>query len=244
MTSWPLWGTLVNAAAVLLGALVGVLIAHIGSKAVAKKGTDVLPKTDPTSKNTRSDAILRALGLCVLLIGIMGAIKTENILVLIVSMAFGTLVGELLDLDGLVCRLGACVERRIKSKRGGISEGFVNATLLFCVGAMTVTGAIESGTGAGHGTYYAKSLIDMVSSVVFGSTLGIGVALSAVSVFITQGALTLIAVLAAGAIPAAAQSSSISPGTAAEKGTIPESLRIRGLSIFFESSSAIGKSSH
>ncbi len=212
MTSWPLWGTIVNTAAVALGALVGVLIKALGERRAAKRQSaeGISPSAE---KKSLSDSVMRALGLCVMLIGISGALQVNNVLIMIISMALGTALGELLDLDGLVNRLGKWIERRFKGKEGSIAEGFVTATLLFCVGAMTVTGAIESGISHVHTTYYAKSLIDMVSALIFATTMGLGVALSAVSIFVSQGLLTLAAVLAAGAIPVAVTGEMIAVGS-------------------------------
>ena len=204
MTDWPFWGTIVNTAAVLLGALLG-----LGIKALAKRIYVRLDKGDERS-NARiarltalPDSVHKGLGLCGILIGVSGALKTQNVLVMILSMALGTLVGELLNLDGYLCRFGAFVERKLKGSEGNIAEGFVTATLLFCVGAMTVTGAIESGVFHVHTTYYTKSVLDMSSAVVLASTRGLGVLLSAAAVLGVQTALTLIAMLAAGAIPLA-----------------------------------------
>lgn len=201
MTSFALWGTIVNTVAVLLGALAGVLIKGFMARGAGKEKTVVTADT-ATSKKTLSESVMRAMGLCVILIGISGALKIQNVLVMIVSMAIGTAIGEWLDLDGWVNRLGKWIERRVGRGEGSIAEGFVTATLLFCVGAMTVTGAIESGITHTHTTYYAKSLIDMVSALIFATTMGVGVALSAVSIFVLQGTLTLAASLVAGAIPA------------------------------------------
>ena len=206
MTSWALWGTIVNTFLVLIGALAGVAIGKLCRRAARTNG-------EKTEGTRATDSVMRAMGLCVILIGISGALKTANVLVVIVSMAIGTFLGELLDLNALVERLGAAIERRFKREGGGIAEGFVTATLLFCVGAMTVTGAIESGISHVHTTYYAKGLIDMVSATVFATTLGIGVALSAASVFAVQGSLTLLAVLVGGAIPAAVTGEMIAVGS-------------------------------
>ena len=135
MTNWALWGTIVNAVLVLLGALFGLLLRKFG----ARIGT----VQEDVSERGLSRALMQAMGLCVMLIGISGAIQTKNVLVVIVSMALGTLLGELLGLEALMERFGAFVERRLGGREGSIAEGFVSATLLFCVGAMTITGAIE-----------------------------------------------------------------------------------------------------
>jgi uncharacterized membrane protein YqgA involved in biofilm formation len=135
-------------------------------------------------------------------------------LVTILSVALGALVGELLDLDGLLNRFGAFVERKLGGKqKGSFAEGFVSATLLFCVGAMTVTGALESALMHTHDTYYAKGLIDMVCAVTFATALGAGVVLSAAGVFVVQGTLVLIAVLAGNAIPAVVTGEMIAVGS-------------------------------
>lgn len=212
MTSWPLWGTIVNTAAVALGALCGVLIKVLGERRAAKRAT-AGEGLAPTDEKKPSDSVMRALGLCVILIGMSGALRVNNVLIMIISMALGTALGELLDLDGLVNRFGKWIEHRFKGKEGSIAEGFVTATLLFCVGAMTVTGAIESGISRIHTTYYAKSLIDMVSALVFATTMGVGVVLSAVSIFVSQGVLTLVAVLVGGAIPVAVTGEMIAVGS-------------------------------
>ncbi|MBQ3063840.1 MAG: DUF554 domain-containing protein [Clostridia bacterium] len=207
MTSWALWGTIVNAVLVLLGALGGLLLRQCGARLRAG-APDAHQDEGKISR-----AIMQAMGLCVMLIGISGAIQTKNVLVVIVSMALGTLIGELFGLEHLMERFGAFVERRLGGREGSIAEGFVNATLLFCVGAMTVTGAIESAMAHTHTTYYAKGLIDMVSAAVFASTMGVGVALSAASVFVVQGLLVLVAFLAAGAIPTAITTEMIAVGS-------------------------------
>lgn len=167
-------GTIVNCAAVILGSSVGMLI---------KKGLS----------EKISTSIMSALALCVMFIGIDGAFECRNVLIVIVSMALGTLVGELLDLDAKLERLGAGLEHKLGKGKGSIAEGFVSASLLFCVGAMTIVGSLQSGISGNHETLYAKSLIDGISSMVLASTFGIGVMLSAVFVLIYQGLITLCA---------------------------------------------------
>ena len=214
MTDWPFWGTIVNTAAVVVGASLGLAIKAIAKRVYARLETEDAPNNTRLARLTAlPDAAHKALGLCGILIGISGALKTQNVLVMILSMALGTVVGEMLDLDGYLCRFGAFVERKLKGGEHNVAEGFVTATLLFCVGAMTVTGAIESAMAHAHTTYYAKGLIDMVAAAVFASTMGVGVALSAVSVFVIQGILTLIAYLAAGAIPVAITTEIIAVGS-------------------------------
>ena len=137
MTQWALWGTIVNAAAVLLGALLGLGIRAITGKKRAAKAADASARRDIAG------CIQKGLGLCVILIGISGALGVKYMLVMILSVALGALVGELLDLDGLLNRFGAFIERKLGGdQKGTFAEGFVSATLLFCVGAMTVTGAL------------------------------------------------------------------------------------------------------
>ena len=208
MTQWALWGTIVNAAAVLLGALLGLGIRAITGKKRAVKAADAPARRDIAG------CIQKGLGLCVILIGISGALGVKYMLVMILSVALGALVGELLDLDGLLNRFGAFIERKLGGdQKGTFAEGFVSATLLFCVGAMTVTGALESALMHTHDTYYAKGMIDMVCAVTFAATLGAGVVLSAAGVFAVQGTLVLIAALAGSAIPALVTGEMIAVGS-------------------------------
>lgn len=216
MTNWPLWGTVVNTAAVLLGALFGLLIKAVAGRAACKKGEEPTAASQEHSNSRLAglpSMIQKGLGLCVVLIGLQGAIATTEILIVILSMVLGIIVGELSDLDGLLNRFGAFIERKMKGKGGNVAEGFVTATMLFCVGAMTVNGALECGLQLKHDTYYAKSLIDMVSAVVFASSLGVGVTFSAVGVFIVQGTLTMLAVLMGNVIPVAVTAVMINVGS-------------------------------
>ena len=206
MTNWALWGTIVNTGAVLLGSVVGLAIKFLASCA-AKRAADRVP--DPLGEEKKPSrlaylptAVQNGLGLCAVVIGILGTFDFEtgyklNILVAILSVVLGSVVGELLDLDGLLNRFGQFIERKMKGRGGRVAEGFISSTLLFCVGAMTISGAIESGMEHQHNTYYAKAMLDLVSSVVFASTLGIGVAFSGLSVFVVQGSITLLSSLVA-----------------------------------------------
>ena len=188
MENFSLWGAIVNALAVIGGSSVGLLIHTF---ALSRKNADGEAKSEMGEK--LSSAVMIGVGLCTLLIGIQGAIKGQNTLVTIISMAIGALIGTLLDLDGKINKLGEFVEKKTKNRFGNVSGGFVSASLLFCVGAMAVTGSLESGLTGDHSTQYAKSILDCIASVVFASSMGFGVMLSSVMVLVYQGSITLLA---------------------------------------------------
>jgi uncharacterized membrane protein YqgA involved in biofilm formation len=169
-------GTFTNMAAILLGGAVGLLL----KGRLATRFTDTL---------------LKVMGLCVIVIGLGGAIKGD-IMLLVVSLALGTVVGEGLNIDGALNRFGLWIQEKM-SKPGGspsqIAEGFVTATLLFCVGAMAIVGSIDSGLRGDHSIIFTKSVIDGVSAMVFASALGPGVLLSCVPVFLYQGSIVVFA---------------------------------------------------
>lgn len=177
-------GTLVNAGAIVIGGAIGLLL---------KKG---LPKK-------MADTLMKGLGLCTLYIGISGCLEGENTLVLIVSMVVGTIIGEAIDLDDKINRLGNFLERKFGGKKSdaaetqvqkvSLAEGFVTSSLLFCVGAMAIVGSLQSGLTGNHDTLFAKSLLDFVAAIIFASTLGAGVMLSASLLFVYQGSITLLA---------------------------------------------------
>ena len=169
-----LTGTVVNCLGVLGGTLLGLL----------------LGKLIPAHL---SDSVIKGVALCVFYIGVSGMLADENTLVMIVSMVLGTIVGELLRLDDRLNALGGGIEKKLAARgvRGRVSEGFVTASLLFCVGAMAIVGSLESGLSGDHATLYAKSVLDTVSAAVYASTMGFGVALSAIPVLLYQGAITL-----------------------------------------------------
>ena len=178
-------GTIVNTLAVLAGSILGLLL------------TAVTKKFGMKVSERFSERIMQALGLCTIYIGISGSLEGENTLVLILSMVIGTLIGEALDLDEKINRLGNFLEKKFQGSGGGekkgIAEGFVSASLLFCVGAMTIVGSLQSGLTGRHETLFAKSMLDFVAAIVFASSLGLGVIFSAVFVLVYQGAITLAA---------------------------------------------------
>ena len=171
-----LLGSLVNSAAIILGGSIGLAL---------KKGLS----------DRIASAVMNALALCVLYIGVSGMLKGENILITILSMVFGTLVGEWIDLDKKINQLGDEIESRVSSenKEHSVSNGFVTASLLFCVGAMAIVSALQSGLTGNHDTLFAKSLIDGIAAIVMASSLGIGVLLSAGLILVYEGGITLFA---------------------------------------------------
>lgn len=173
-------GVLVNVGTVLIGSLVGLLL----KRGIPEKVTE---------------ALMTGIGLRTVFIGISGALQGENTLVLILSMAIGTVIGTLLDIDKQLNRLAAYVEARFKQKDGQVTvaEGFVTASLLFCVGAMTIVGSLQAGLTGDCETLYTKATLDLISSCVLAASLGIGVLLSDIFVFIFQGGLVLLAGLIA-----------------------------------------------
>lgn len=167
-------GTLVNAAAVLGGSGIGLLL-----------------KQNISTKYQKT--IMHGLALSVGLIGLQMALKTQNILIVIVSMVIGGLIGEFFDIDKWLARFGEKLTSSMGNKYGSAGQGFITGSLVFCVGAMAIVGSIQEGLTGDASTLYAKSMLDAVASVVFASSMGIGVALSSISVLIYQGTITLMA---------------------------------------------------
>ncbi len=170
-------GAFVNFFLVILGSLLGLLF---------KKG---IPKRI-------QKALMTGMAFCVLYIGVTGLFEEgANILVMIICFAIGALIGELIDLDKQINRLGEFVEKKVdkNGRHGKIAEGFVTATLLFCVGAMTIVGSIDSGINGDNATLYSKSVIDCVAAFALTSSMGIGVIFAAFSALIIEGGLTLLA---------------------------------------------------
>lgn len=167
-------GAIVNAIAVFAGSAAGLLL---------KKG---LPER-------MGDSIMKALSLCVIYIGISGAFEGENILIAILSMALGTVIGEGLDLNQKLEHLGDWLQNRFRSKDSKVSvaEGFVSSSLLFCTGAMTIVGSMQSGLSLDHSTLFAKSLIDGIAAIVLASSLGYGVVFSGIFCLVYEGLLAI-----------------------------------------------------
>ena len=177
-----LTGTIVNTCTVIAGSVLGMLLGNI------------LPER-------LRDTVMKGLGLCTIFIGITGMFGSENALITIISIAVGAIIGELCDLDGHLNRFANWLESRFKRKEGAgkatIAEGFITASLVFCVGAMTIVGSLNSGLTGDHQMLYTKSTLDFVSSLIFASSLGFGVLLAAGAVFVIQGSIACLASLLA-----------------------------------------------
>ncbi len=134
-----------------------------------------------------NDTIMKALGLTVLLLGLLGAFEVQHFVLLIFSMVFGSIIGEILDIDANLDRMGKWIERKVGKGEGSVAKGFVTASLIFCVGSMAVVGALQSGLTGDHEMLIAKSIIDGFTSIILASTMGFGVIFSAVIIFIYEG---------------------------------------------------------
>ena len=165
-------GNIVNTAAILIGGSLGLFIG------------------DKISESLK-DIVMQGLSLAVLLIGLKMALQTQDMPIVIFSLVIGGVLGELLSIKANLDRLGNWIEDKLGSENE-IAVGFVHTSLIYCVGAMAITGAIQDGLG-NPSTLYSKSLLDGFSAIAFSSTLGPGVLVSALSVFLYQGSIALLA---------------------------------------------------
>ena len=137
--------------------------------------------------------LMQAMALAVMLIGIAGAVKTTDALIVVISLAIGALVGEGVKIEKRLEQVGDALKRRVKGAEASFTQGFVSASLIFCVGAMAIVGSLDAGLRGEYSTILTKSLIDGITATMLASTLGLGVIFSAVAVFVYQGAITLLA---------------------------------------------------
>lgn len=171
-------GTIVNTVAVLVGGLLGMLL----NKKMPERVTTIY---------------FQAIGLFTLAIGASMAVSMEKILIVVSSLAIGSLLGEWWDLEKGAERMSDKLKSHFKVGSEKFSEGLITSFLLFCVGSMTILGAIQEGTGGSPDLLYTKSLMDFFSAILLASAFGVGVVFSSVPLFIFQAALTLLARYAA-----------------------------------------------
>ena len=171
-------GVIVNTITVILGSTIGLLFKKNIPERISK-------------------AVMTGIGLCTIYIGISGVIECNDALTLIISIVLGAAIGTLLKIDDGINKVGDFISHRFKksSKSALITEGFVTACLVFCIGAMTITGSIEAGLNNNNGILYTKSLLDLISSAMLAVSLGVGVLFASAFVLIFQGGLVLLSQL-------------------------------------------------
>jgi len=166
-------GTIVNTGAIIAGSIIGM------------SAGKHLPERIRTT-------VMHALGLSVLLIGVQMALSGKEVLVTIACVLLGAITGECLKIEQTVEHLGTWLKKHTRSESGTFVQGFVTASILYLTGAMMIVGSIQDGTVGDASTLYIKSLLDGVASIALASLYGIGVAFSALSVFIIQGCVTIL----------------------------------------------------
>ena len=169
-----LLGTIVNTAAIIGGTLIGFIL---------RKGI-------PERMNK---TIMQGLALGIMVLGLSEGIKSTNPIIVFGCVVLGGILGEFMGIEKRLEDFGHQFQKLLKNKGGNVAQAFVTTSLIFCIGAMAIMGPIQSGLQNDHTTLYAKSIIDGVSAIIFSSTLGIGVILSGISVFLYQGSITLLA---------------------------------------------------
>ena len=167
-------GTFVNCLAIICGSLVGMLF---------KNGV-------PEKYN---QTVMHAMGLAVILVGIKSALGCDDLLIIIISLALGSVLGEFIGIESYLERLGNFLEKKFSKNSAGFSAGFVTASLMYCVGSMAIVGSLESGLTGNHDTLFAKACIDGIVGIILTTSLGIGVMFAAVPVLVYQGGITLMA---------------------------------------------------
>ena len=167
--------TIVNALVVIIGSLIGIAFRSKLSKRYMK-------------------TITQGLGLCVIVIGVSTAMETANMISLIVCVSVGSLIGTWIDIERRLENMGDYLQARFAKddENGTFAKGFVTASLMFCVGAMTIVGCLDAGLNGDHSTIYAKAVLDFITSIFFAGTYGIGVMASAATVLIYQGAIVIL----------------------------------------------------
>ncbi|MFA7620578.1 MAG: DUF554 domain-containing protein [Aminobacteriaceae bacterium] len=170
----PVAGALLNAAAVIIGGLAGVMLrSRLSDRYI--------------------EITFQGLGLFTLMLGFQMALKTQSVIIMVFSIVGGALLGEWMDLERRLNGLANWTKQRIRSENERFTEGFVAASLLFCVGSMAILGAIEEGTGGYPQLFITKSFMDLMASAAMGASLGVGVVFSALPILVYEGTLTLLA---------------------------------------------------
>lgn len=167
-------GTVVNALAIVVGGATGLLFKNI----IPEKITE---------------ALLKAISLAVIAIGIKLSLEGQNLTLLIISIIIGTTIGEYINIEVRLDRAGAYIENKMKNKANNVASGFVTSSLLCCVGSLSVIGSIQSGLTGNNEILFSKALLDLIASVSLAVSMGVGVIFSSISVLIYQGTITMLA---------------------------------------------------
>lgn len=165
-------GALVNAAAIIFSGLAGMLLRGGISEAMRK-------------------SVMQSMGLAVIVVALQMALQSRNAVVLIVALAAGTAIGAWLDLEGRMERFAARITMRTGERFGDVGKGFVSASLIYCLGAMGIVGALSEGMTGDTSTLFAKAMIDGATAIIFAASMGVGVLFSALPVLLYEGAITL-----------------------------------------------------
>ncbi|GIO23978.1 DUF554 domain-containing protein [Oceanobacillus sp. J11TS1] len=170
-----IFGTIVNFVFIIIGSVIGLFFTKIPERF--------------------KETVMNGIGLAIVLIGMQMALQTEQIIIVLLSLLSGAIIGEGLKIEEVLNRFGKWIGYRFAASENNtsISQGFVTASLIFCVGAMAIIGALDSGIRGDHGILITKGIIDGFTSLVLTTTLGFGVILSAVPVFLYQGTITILA---------------------------------------------------
>lgn len=166
-----LLGVIVNTVAIIIGAILGQFFTKISQD--------------------MKDTIMKAIALAILVLGFGMAFKSDYFLVVLFSLVLGGVIGEWSKLEDKLERLGQWIEKKVGKNKGDVAKAFVTTTLIYCIGAMSVVGALDSGLRLDHNVLYTKSFLDGFTALIFSSTLGIGVIFSAIPVFIYQGSIAI-----------------------------------------------------
>jgi uncharacterized protein len=167
-------GTIVNVITILIGGTIGLLFRKRFPERVSKTAMQVM-------------------GLFTLLVGIQMALQGKELILVLISLAVGAMIGEWIDIETFLDKVGGWLERRLKITHESPAKGFIYASLVFCVGSMAIVGSIADGVKGDHNILFTKAMMDGIISIPFAASMGIGVLGSAVSILIYQGALTLLA---------------------------------------------------
>jgi uncharacterized membrane protein YqgA involved in biofilm formation len=167
-------GTIINAIAIIVGGVLGLLFRKGFPERIAQ-------------------TTLQVLGLFTLVVGLGMAIQGQELIMVLISLALGAALGEWLDIEGRLDRFGSWLEKRLNLTEKSPAKGFIYASLLFCVGSMAIVGSITDGLKGDHSILVTKALLDGIISIPFAASMGIGVLGSALPILLYQGSLTLLA---------------------------------------------------